>query len=59
MNRFEIIDLFKSLVNDVRVLEMVVGEEVELVEEVPDVYAGKRIHLRERQNTGDAGIISS
>jgi hypothetical protein len=29
-------------------LEMVVCEEVELVEEVPDVYAGKRIHLRER-----------
>jgi len=27
---------------------MIVCEEVELVEEVPDVYAGKRIHLRER-----------
>jgi hypothetical protein len=24
---------------------MVICEEVELVEEVPDVYAGKRIHL--------------
>lgn len=38
-------DLFKRLINDIRVLEMVVGEEVELVEEVPYINAAKRVHL--------------
>jgi hypothetical protein len=51
--------LLESLVNDIGMLEMVICEEVELVEKVPDVYAGERIHLRERQNTWDSGIVSA
>ena len=31
--------LFQSLVNDIRMLEMVVRKEVKLIEEVPDVDA--------------------
>jgi hypothetical protein len=30
---------------------MIVREEVELIQEIPDIDAAERIHLRERQNT--------
>lgn len=36
-------------------LELIVVEKVELIEEVPYVNAAKGVHLRERQNTGEAG----
>jgi hypothetical protein len=42
--------LSQSVVNDIQVLKMVVRKEVELVEEIPDVYATEGIHLRERQD---------
>lgn len=42
--------LSQSIVNDVWVLEMIVREEVELVQEVANIYAAKRVHLRKRQN---------
>lgn len=32
---------------------MIIREKVELIEKVPDVYAAKRIHLRERQHAGE------
>ena len=44
----------ESLINDVGMLEMVVGKEVELIEEVPNVDAAQRIHLREGQNAWEA-----
>jgi hypothetical protein len=50
--------LLESLVNDVWMLKMVIGEEVELVEEIPDVYAGEWIHLRERKNAWESAAIS-
>ena len=43
--------LSKRLVYYIKVLEVVVGEEIELVEEITDVYAAQRIHLREGQDT--------
>jgi hypothetical protein len=36
-------------------LEVVVGEEVEAIEEVADVDAAKRVHSREREDKGEAG----
>jgi hypothetical protein len=51
--------LLESLINDIWMLEVIICEEVELVEEVSDVYAGERIHLRERENTWNAAIIST
>ena len=36
---------FQGLVNDARTLEMVIGEEVELVEKIADINAAKWIHL--------------
>lgn len=44
----------ESLINDVGMLKVVVGEEVELIEEVPNVNAAQRIHLGEGQNTWKA-----
>ncbi len=41
----EVTYLLESLVNDMRMSEVVVCEEIELVEEVSDVDAGQRIHL--------------
>lgn len=40
---------FQRLVNDIRMLKMVIREEVELVEEVANIDAAERIHLREWQ----------
>ncbi len=40
-----ILYLLESLINNVWMLEMIIGEEIELVEEIPDVYAGEGIHL--------------
>jgi hypothetical protein len=40
-------------------LEMVICKEVELVEEVPDVYAGEGIHLRERENAWKSASVST
>jgi hypothetical protein len=47
--------LFERLVNHVRVEEMIVREEVELIQEISDINAAERIHLRERQNTWESG----
>lgn len=44
-------NLFQRFVNHVRVLEVVVRKEVELVQKVPDVDAAEGVHLREGQNT--------
>lgn len=39
---------FEGVVNDSWMLELVVGEEIELVQEVPYVDAAERVHLRKR-----------
>lgn len=39
-------DLFESFVNNVWMLKMVVGEKVELVEEISNVDAAEWVHLR-------------
>jgi hypothetical protein len=44
----KVVYLLESLINDIRLLEVVIGKEVELVEEVSDVYARERVHLGER-----------
>jgi hypothetical protein len=41
--------LSECLINNSRVLEVIVREKVELVEEVTDIYAAQGIHLRERE----------
>jgi hypothetical protein len=38
---------------------MVICEEVELVEEIPDVYAGEGIHLGERKNAWESVFVST
>lgn len=45
---------FESLINDIGMLKMVIGKEVELIEEVPNVNAAQGIHLGEGQNTWKA-----
>jgi len=40
--------LFKSLINHIGMLEMVVGEEIKLIQEISNVNATERIHLRKR-----------
>lgn len=51
--------LLESLVNDTPMLEMIVREEVKLIEEIPDVYAAKRIHLGEWENTWESAYKSA
>ena len=51
--------LSQSLVNDIRMLEMIIGEEVELIEEVADVDATERIHLREGQHARKTVDVSA
>ena len=49
---------FECVINYCRVLEVVVGEQIDLVEKVPDIDATKRVHLRERKNAGEARQVS-
>ena len=42
--------LFESFVNDIWMLEMIVREEVELIQEIPDINATEGIHLRKGQH---------
>jgi hypothetical protein len=44
----------QSLVDDAGLLEVVVAEEVNLIEEVADVDAAKRIHLGEGKDAWEA-----
>lgn len=46
--------ILKSFVNDARVLKVVIREEVELVQKVPDIDTAKWVHLRKRQDTREA-----
>lgn len=43
--------LSERFIDNSRVLEVIVREEVELVKEIADIYAAKRVHLREREYT--------
>ena len=36
---------FESLVDNARMLEIVVGKEVKLIQKIPDVDAAKGVHL--------------
>ena len=47
--------LSQSLVNLIRVLEVIIREEIELVEKIPDVDAAQWVHLREWQDAGKPG----
>jgi hypothetical protein len=51
--------LFEGLVNDIGVLEVIVGKEVELVQEIPDIYAAQGVHLGEGEHTGKSGWSAS
>lgn len=44
----------ESLVNDVRMREVVVGKEVELIQKIPNVNTAKRIHLGEGKHAREA-----
>lgn len=46
--------LAKCFIDDIWMLKVVVGEEVELIEEVAYVNATKGVHLGERQYAGKA-----
>jgi hypothetical protein len=50
--------LLKSIINDIRMLKMVVRKKVELVQEVADVDATEWVHLGKWQDTGEAYTIS-
>ncbi len=52
--RWDATNLTERLVNDVRVLEMIVREEVKLVQEIPDVNAAEWIHLRKWKDTWES-----
>jgi hypothetical protein len=53
-----ITDLPQSVVNLVGMLEVVIREEVELVEKVPDVNTTQGVHLRERKHAWKPANIS-
>lgn len=48
----------QCLIDDTGMLKMVVGEEVELIQEIPDIDAAKRIHLREGKHTRKATTLA-
>ena len=48
--------ILQGLVDNTRARKVVVGKEIELVQEIPRINAAQRIHLRERQDTREAGI---
>lgn len=41
----------KCFINDIRMLEVVVREEIKLVQEISNINAAEWVHLREGQNT--------
>lgn len=49
---------FKGFIDDLRMLEVIIGEKVELVQKIADVYTTERIHLRKGQNTWKSVPIS-
>ncbi len=44
----------QSLIQDVRMLKVVVREEIKLIQEVPDINATERVHSRKRKNVWEA-----
>jgi translation elongation factor EF-Tu-like GTPase len=54
----EVVYLLESFVDDMWMPKVVVCKEVELIEEVSDIDAGQRIHLREGQNTWETIVVS-
>lgn len=46
----------QCLVDDTWVLEVIVGIEVELVQEIPNVDTAERVHLRERKDAREPGV---
>jgi len=48
----------QRIVNDSRLLKMVIGEKVKLIQEVAYIDAAQRIHLGERKNTWEPIYIS-
>lgn len=48
----------QRVINDSRLLKVIIGEEVELVQEVANINAAKGIHLGERQNTWKSRYVS-
>jgi hypothetical protein len=48
--------ILECVINDLRMLEVIVREEVELIEEVSNIDAAKWIHLREWQNSGEVDL---
>lgn len=51
--------LFERLVNDIGVLEVIVGKEVELVQEIPDIYAAQWVHLGEGKHARKSSWLAS
>ena len=47
----------KGVVDDLEMLEVIIGEEVELVEEITYINTTQWIHLREWQNAGEPAVI--
>jgi hypothetical protein len=54
MKNWEVTHRLERLVNNIRVREVVVGKEVELVQKIPNVNTTKRIHLGEGQHAREA-----
>lgn len=46
----------ECLIDDIRVREVVVGKEVELVQKIPNVNTTERIHLRKWQHARETEI---
>lgn len=54
MRDWEVTHHLECLVNNIRVREIVVGKEVELVQKIPYVNTTKRVHLGEGQHAREA-----
>ena len=54
MKNWKVTHRLKCLVNNIRVREVVIGKEVELVQKIPNVNTTKRIHLGEGQHAREA-----
>ena len=49
--------LSECVINNVGMLEMIIREEVELIQEVPDINAAEGIHLRKREDAGESKFV--
>lgn len=57
-NGCQITNFFQCLVNNVWMLEMIVGKEIELIEKISNVYAAQGVHLRKWKDAWKSVLLA-